>query len=390
MKILIVSSYLPYPLIDGGKVRLYNLLKNLNEKHEITLICEKRKNQTLEDEEEVLKVCKKLITINRSKAWSIKNISKSLLSFDSLLITSHTNSDFKKKIKNEIDSEKYNLIHVETFYVFQNLPKTDIPIVVVEHNVEYEVYEKFASKSSFIIRPGLKYDILKLKRKEKLVWGRANKVIAVSKKEQKIIGKNSEVVPNGVDLKKFKFIKKNLNKKEKKVLFIGNFGWIQNRDSAAFIIKNIWPKILSKNPDYKLWIVGKNIPENIKTLADSSIIFDENAPKNTELIFQEADVLLAPIRVGGGTNFKILEAMASGTPVVTSMLGNEGIQAEKNSQILIAEKPEEYVSAIDTILNDNYLFKKISRNARIFIEENFDWNKIALKLESVYESLIKK
>lgn len=389
MKILMISSYLPYPLLDGGKIRLYNLLKFLNENHEVTLICEKRPNQTKSDEDEVRKICSKLISIDRPKAWSVKNVSKSLLSLEPLLLATHTNKKMKNYIKSELESSKYSLIHVETFYVMQNLPKTNVPIVLAEHNIEYQVYEKYAEKASVLLRPGLKYDIIKLKRKEKDAWKRATKVIAVSKKEQKIIGINTDLVPNGVDLEKFKFTKKNFNRKEKKVLFIGNFSWVQNRDSAAFIIRNIWPKVIQKNSNARLWIVGKQIPNSLKENTDKSIVFDENAPRETELIFQEADLLLAPIRVGGGSNFKTLEAMAVGTPVITSGLGNEGIMAKDGSEILIAEKPEDYARQCINILSDNYLYEKISRNARLFIEENFDWKMISLKLESIYNSVAK-
>ncbi len=390
MKILIISSYLPYPLLDGGKIRLFNLLKLLNEKHEITLICEKRPNQTKNDEDEVSKICQKLITVERPKAWSFGNVTKSLLTLDSFLTTTHKNREMKKKISEELSNSNFDLIHIETFYVMQNLPKTNLPVVLVEHNVEYQVYQKYADKASLVARPGLGYDILKLKRREKEAWKKAKKVVAVSPKEQKIIGPNTELVPNGVDLNKFKFFKKDSGNKIKKVLFIGNFNWVQNRDSAAFIIRNVWPKMIVKNDNLRLWIVGKNIPDSIKEGADKSIVFDENAPTETELIFQEADLLLAPIRVGGGSNFKILESMATGTPVVTSALGNEGIEAAKGSEILIAEKPEEYARLATSILEDKYLYEKISRNGRQFIEENFGWEKIAARLESVYKEVIKK
>lgn len=384
-----ISSYLPYPLLDGGKIRLYNLLKYLNEKHEVTLISEKRPNQTISDEVEVRKICKNLITVDRPKAWSVKNVSKSIFSLDPLLLATHTNKEMQSKIKFELENNQYDLIHVETFYVMQNLPKTKVPIVLAEHNIEYQVYEKYAEKSSIFLRPALNYDVLKLKRKEQASWKLASQVIAVSRKEQKLIGPKTELVPNGVDLEKFKFTKKNLNRKEKKVLFIGNFNWIQNRDSAAFIIRNIWPKVIQKNENAKLWIVGKQIPDSLKANADKSIVFDEDAPRETELIFQEADVLLSPIRVGGGSNFKILESMAVGTPVITSSLGNEGIMAKEGSEILIAEKPEDYARVCINILSDTYLYEKITRNARLFIEENFDWRMISLKLENIYKASAK-
>ena len=286
MKILMVASYLPYPLIDGGKIRLYNLIKLLSEKHEITLVCE-RTNQSEKEIEELRKICKKLIVYNRPKAWTVGNILKTAFSLNPLLVSIHSHKAFAKMISEELNSNSFDLIHVETFYVMQNLPKTNLPIVLVEHNIEYKVYEKYARNALIFLRPFLYFDVLKLKRIEKKMWKKANKLIAVSSKEQKAMGAKTYLVPNGVDINKFKLKKIDTFKKTKKVLFIGNFKWVQNRDSINYIIKNIWPLITSRSYDFeiKLWVVGKNIPESVKKLATSSIIIDENAPNETELIF---------------------------------------------------------------------------------------------------------
>src|SRR5664279_744412 len=129
MKILVISSYLPFPLFSGGQVRLYNLIKELSAKHEITLICERRPNQTSDDIAEVEKICKKVITVSRRKQWSFKNIVKSGISSHSFLVTGHTVDAMKKKITEELEQTAYDRIHVETFYVFQNIPITAVPIV---------------------------------------------------------------------------------------------------------------------------------------------------------------------------------------------------------------------------------------------------------------------
>jgi polysaccharide biosynthesis protein PslH len=391
MRILMISSYLPYPLYSGGHIRLYNLIKNLSENHEIVLICEKRSNQNLSDIEALRKICKKVLTVERKKQWSIGNVFKTGFSLDPFLITGHRLPEMKKKIKKILSEESFDLIHVETFYVMQNLPKVNIPVVLAEHNVEYLVYERYAKKASLFLRPVFYADILKLKRIEKKFWILADKLIAVSTSEAKLMGRNDvEVIPNGVDIEKFSQKKIAKNNSIKKVLFIGDFKWIQNKDSAAYIIKNIWPKVTSNNANVKLWIVGKNIPDSIKKLGNGSIIFDENAPSATEEIFKSADILLSPIRVGGGTNFKILESMAVGTPVITTSLGNEGINAKNQEEIIICDKPEEFADETLRLLSDEYLYEKISRRGRKFIEENFDWKNITKKLEDVYLSLVNK
>lgn len=402
MKILVVSSYLPYPLFSGGQVRLFNILKNLSRSHEITLICEKRTYQTEKDVEEVKKICKKVITVQRKKQWSLSNILKTGFSAKSFLITGHTSSDMKKLIEKELKEKDYDLIHVETSYVLQNLPKTSIPIVLVEHNVEYMVYKKYADKAPLIIKPLLYFDVLKLKKQEETFWKKATKLIAVSETEKEIMktclppvcrqdraGREQDVmvVPNGVDTDRFSIdekLKEN-NKKELTVLFIGDFKWMQNRDSAEFILTKIWPKIDPKL-NAKLIIVGKHIPDNIKALKKENVLFDENA-LDTVKVYRQADILLAPIRIGGGTSFKILEAMASGVCVITTDLGAQGLSVVSGKHVLVGNTEEEIVSKLELLLTNEELRKKLIISARKFVEEKYDWKKIVNVLESVYKSV---
>src|SRR6266571_3410274 len=147
MKILMVSSYLPYPLLSGGQVRLYNLIKELSAKHEITLICEKREYQTEKDIKEVEKICKKVITVSRGKQWSLQNIIKSGVLRNSFLVIGHTHKAMQEKIAEELAEDKFDLIHVETFYVMQNIPQVNLPMVLVEHNIEYQVYQRFVDRA---------------------------------------------------------------------------------------------------------------------------------------------------------------------------------------------------------------------------------------------------
>lgn len=388
MKILMVSSFLPYPLVNGGHIRLYNLLKNLSKTYEVTLICEKREFQKESDIDEVKKFCKKVITVNRKKQWSFENILKSGFSLESFLVVGHTSSEMKNKIKNELMEDNFDLIHVETFYVMQNLPETSIPIVLVEHNIEYLVYKRFADRSSFFLRPFLNWDVRKMERKEKFFWRKAKIIVAVSENEKKTMNAD-KVLPNGVDIEKFKM--KDTELRKKRVLFIGDFKWLENRDTVKWIIKKIWPELKSRihGLDIKLWIVGKKIPNNIKDLSqDPGVIFDENAPKDTSQIYRKSFILLSPIRMGGGTSFKILEAMSSGVPVITTSLGAEGIT--NSNELIVANDPMEISVAILKLMNDKIYYDNIAKRARSLIEERFDWRIIVKQLEKVYNTAADK
>lgn len=400
MKILLVSSFLPYPLFSGGHIRLYNIIKGLSKNHEITLVCEKRGYQTKEDIKEVEKFCRKVKVVDRKKQWGFSNIIKTCFSVYAFLVVGHTNEALKQAIVQLLNNEQFDLIHVETFYVYQNIPETQLPTVLIEHNIEYLVYKRFADKASIFLRPLLYLDIAKLKRYEQSVWEKATRLVAVSEQEKKLMNRGDVVVvPNGVDVNKFKVHPDKVGTKfkvtngEKRILFIGDFKWVQNRDAVEWILTAIWPEFrISKfeiRNSLKLWIVGRNIPDSIKKLAtNNSVIFDEDAPADTSLIYQKADILLAPIRVGGGTSFKILEAMAAGVPVVTTSLGIEGIGARDKEEVLIADDAKGLSRQVLNVLQDNEIRIKLINNARKLIEERYDWRKIVKRLEEVYESAV--
>ncbi|HZE86576.1 MAG TPA: glycosyltransferase family 4 protein [Methylomirabilota bacterium] len=415
MKILMVSSYLPYPLFSGGQVRLYNLIKELSSKHEITLICEKRPQQTFDDIKEVEKICKKVITVDRRKQWSLENIIKSAASVHSFLVTGHTNPEMKQLIMDELIRETFDLIHVETFYVMQNLPmsllqrqesiqknvdshfrgddrKDGLPIVLVEHNIEYQVYKRYVDRAPAPLRPFLALDVAKIKREEEKFWQKATKVVAVSNDDKKIIeqaGIHPAIVANGVNIDAF-FFKQKSETKVKKLLFIGDFKWLQNRDALKFIIEDIWPKIsLESTIKAQLWIVGRTIPDSIKALTDDpDVLFDEESSvKPTPEIFQEADILLAPIRVGGGTSYKILESMSSGTPVVTMSLSADAIGAKESEQIMVGNSAEELAAKTLQLLQNEKKYQKVAKGGRKLIEEKYSWQTIAKHLDQVYKEV---
>ncbi len=403
MKILMVSSYLPYPLHSGGHIRLFNILKRLSNKHEVTLVCEKRSHQSEKDIKEVEKICHKVITIPRIKQWSLSNILKTGFSNKPFLLTGHYLSKMREELEEVLKKEKFDLIHVETFYVAQNLPavrqglpEIKLPIAIVEHNIEYDVYKRYAQKAPIFLSPLLSLDVFKLKYHEEKVWESADTIVAVSQQDKNIIqpfNKNVHVVPNGVDVEKFKIknLKLKTDKNEKTILYIGDFKWVQNRDAVEFILKKIWPTLISniknKKLNMKLWIVGKNIPKNLKNIHGENVEFDENATDDTTEIFKKTDILLAPIRVGGGTSYKILEAMTSGVPVVTTMMGATGLGAENEKEVIIADTEDEMIAGVNTLLKDNDLFMKIAKNARELIEKKYNWDKIVVDLEKIYKKM---
>lgn len=391
MKILMLTPYLPYPLMSGGQIRSYNLLKNLSQKHEITLFSFIRKDEEKKYLPELQKFCTKIEVFKRRPAWSIKNIILAGFTLYPFLVSIYLSFKLRKAIKKELEKEKYDLIHAETFYVMPNIPKTSVPILLVEQTIEYIVYQHFVENIKIPpLKWLLKIDVAKIKYWEKHYWEKAHMVIAMSQSDKKIMHALSpnlkiEIVPNGVD---FNFFNKSKEKAGERptILFVGNFKWLQNREAVATLIKEVWPKIISKIPQIKLWIVGQNPTSEITSLATDNIIIDQSV-KDIRVAYLNSDVLLAPIHGSGGTRFKILEAMASGIPVVTTSIGIEGIDAENEKEVLIRDNSEKMADSVVKLLKDRFYYQDLTTRARNLVKENYNWENIGEKLDKIYKEV---
>ncbi|MFZ5845288.1 MAG: hypothetical protein ACOY0S_02360, partial [Patescibacteria group bacterium] len=162
MKILFVSAILPYPLHSGGQIRIYHLLKQLALHHKISLFA------FIRDPEERtlvrhLSFCRKVELVLRGRAWQPRYLISALGKYPFLLST-YNSHQMRLRLQKELETEKYDLIHLEPFYVWPALPRTHFPLVVAEHNIEYRVYSDYVRRSPWIpLRPLMYADVLKLR-----------------------------------------------------------------------------------------------------------------------------------------------------------------------------------------------------------------------------------
>ena len=392
MKILMLTPYLPYPLHSGGQIRSYNLIKNLSQKHQITLFSFIRSAKELVHIAELEKYCTKVKVFKRRQAWDPRNILISALTPYPFLVAIYLSKSVKNAIRRELASN-YDLIHAETFYVMPNLPKpTNIPTLLVEQTIEYMVYQRFVEDFKFfLLKPLLYFDVLKIKLWEKYFWQKATRLAAMSQSDKQIMEKSVkdrkvDVVANGVDVEHFteSRIAKAVNQT---ILFVGNFKWLPNKDAAKFLVTDIWPKIHQQLPRAKLWIVGRNPTSEILDLSNQKNVTVSGEVDDIREAFQKSSVLLAPIRNGRGTKYKVLEAMASQVPVVTTKLGIEGIAAINQSSVLIAETADGLADKTIQVLTDKNLAEKLAANGKKLVYNQYSWQAISKELDQIYQQL---
>lgn len=396
MKILMLTPYLPYPPSSGGQIRSYNLIKQLSKEHEITL-CSLIKFDSEEKYVKNLKpFCKNIYVFKRAKKpWTISNIFNTGFSAFPFLVIRNFSKDQKTALKKIIETEKFDLIHAETFYVSPHIPKTDIPIVLVDQTIEYQVYSHFMNNFKIpFLRPLLMIDVLKIRYWEKYFWKKAARVVAVSERDaamMKYLVKDLKVtvIPNGVG----EDLMGNVNLHFKKtILFMGNYAWLQNVEAARILCRDIFPKILAKIPDCKLIIAGQNT-DKISDLSSAHVELKDFAVDDIESVkkaYQENGIMVAPLYGPGGTRLKILAAMASNMPVVTTDIGTEGIGGVHMESILVSKEDTGLAELAVKVLEDIKLYEKIAINARKLVEEKYSYASIAKKLSNVYKEVVEK
>ncbi len=397
MKVLMVTPYVPYPPSSGGQIRTYNLLKHLSKYNEITLVALYKNEKEKAYYPHLKSLCKEIYLCKRpEKPWEFNTITRTIFSLKPFLVVRNFSVEAKDIIRELLNKENFDVIHAETFYVMPHIPRTKTPIVLVEQTIEYQVYKHFVRSLPWYFRAMMYFDvdITKLKFWEKYYWKKANIVVAVSTPDEKIIKTEeprikTSIIPNGAGDEMIvpTLTKKNL--KNPVVFFQGNFYWLQNSEAAQYIINKIFPIIKANgNKKIKVVIAGQNA--NKCQTADSKVeivnIKTDDIAKVKEL-FGKATVFIAPIFGPGGTRLKILAAMGSGVPVISTPTGVEGLDVVGGQDVFIASSPDEFVKRIMELINSPTKFEQMRKNALKLVKEKYQWDKIAEKLESVYRNL---
>lgn len=386
-----LTPYLPYPLVSGGQIRTYNLLKHLSKHHDITLFSLIKDESERSHLTELKKYCQKITLFKRTKnPFVLRNILLAGFSPYPFVVTRNLPLGMRQAVQTELSRAKYDLIHAETFYMMPNIPVTAIPIILAEQTIEYLGYQDYMKKANPILRPLLAIDIAKIKYWERYFWKKADKLITMSEEDKDFIEHelgsltNTSVVANGVDLDFFSAVKKRLPK-DPTVLFVGTFKWLPNIEAVEEIVKKIWPRILQQLPTAKLKIVGFSPTAKIKAYAHNPSIEVLGGIDDIRDAFATAHVLLAPIRSGKGTRYKVLEAMITGTPVVATTLAAEGLDLQSGEDVLIADSVEELADATIKLLKDQQLQKRLGAAGQKIVRRGYSWDIIAKELDSVYK-----
>lgn len=398
MKVCNFSPYPVYPPRFGGQIRTYSINEVLSHTHKISqfsfvLIRFKTNKIVLKSWE---------VDINNNfkeynhvfPPFYVVSLFYYLNKLNPYVISSNLlDLSSPKTFKDELNS--CDIVQVESPYFFKWVYKQarraskKIPVILSEHNVEY-LYEKAARPDNYLSN----LTILKIKELEQFAIDNADRIFAVSEEDalnlEKIYSANRDkidIIPNGVDTRKFNIVSENKDNLKKKLNLQGKqivlFSGSTNTPNyeALKIIRNIASKI---NDEQIIFLIAGSLGSGYKSTKN---IYYTGKVDDISPYFQIADIAINPMVSGSGTNLKMLEYLASCLPTISTKVGARGLGLQNNVHAIIAEA-DDFTENILYLLDNEPLRDNLRRNGRRLVEEKYDWRKIAEKIMTIYESLV--
>jgi len=409
LKILWLSHLIPYPPKGGVLQRSYNLIRELAKYHDVYLLAFNQKElirplfdnyeEGLKEADfELSKFCKEYhylpIPCDNTPNGKIKLALSSLLSPTSYTVNWLKSNEMNLKIKETIDRIDFDVVHFDTISLAPYLKKfKHVKTVLDHHNIESSMLFTRTNKEKNLIKKFyFLQEAIKLRYYEKKLCKKFDLNITCSDIDLERLLKispqiNGEVIPNGVDIEFF--YPKNVKKDKNSLIFAGGLSWYPNADAMSYFSRQIWQKLKSYNPSVVMNVVGKSPSKELVELAKIDSNFKVHGfVDDVRLYIDKAQVYVCPIRDGGGTKLKILDALAMGSAVVAHPKSVEGIEVVDGESVLLAETPEQFCTQIQKLITNEELTNKLSENGRALAVEKYSYLEIGIKLANEMEKLM--
>ncbi|WP_144392665.1 glycosyltransferase family 4 protein [Pleionea sediminis] len=406
MKILWLSHFIPYPPKGGVLQRGYHLVKETAKHHELHLLAFNQKallkplfssveEGVRQSKEHLSDYCKSITLVDLPA--DNHRFSKYWIALKSLITAPYTmnwlfSKEYGQAIIEILAKEKFDYIHFDTISLapFKKYCG-DIPTSLDHHNIESHMLLRRAQKESNLLKKMYYYqEGVRLEKYEKMYCPQFNFNFTcsdVDTQRLKDISPKSKVftIPNGVDVNFFKPNKE--VPKEKRLIFIGRLNWYPNTEAIRFIVKEIWPRIKDLDSELVFDIVGANPPDDVVALAEQEERLNVHGfVDDISYFFDSAIAYICPIKDGGGTKLKILDALASANAIIADPIACEGIDVTAEENVLFAVTGDEYAAQIKRVLDDETVRTKLEENARQLAEKKYAFESIGKALSDLFNT----
>lgn len=405
MRITFVTQIVPYPPHGGVLQRGFNLLRELGRKHEVQLLAFHHPDELPHGEplarsrEELGKFCAEL---EYFPLWPKQSSLHKLAAFAAgavypkpFSVLAHKSSALARRIDEICRTREPDVLHLDTIALAPlRQYRGNVPTVLAHHNIESQLMKRRAEhEAGAAARMYVRAQTERLIRYEQQQADKFALNITVSDADARMLkqicpGAKTAVVPNGVDTEYFA---PRLGEETPALIYTGGMNMFANRDAVEWFIDAIWPRIKAAVPDVRFFAIGQRpSPRIVAAAASDPAIKAPGFVDDVRPWVAKSAVYVVPLRVGGGTRLKMVDAMAQGKPIVATSVGAEGIDGENGKHFLLADDAESFARTVIDLLRDQNRRKQLGASARERAEQRYAWPMLSEALARHYARVVEE
>lgn len=397
MKILFLTPHLPSPPTWGGARRMHGLISGLAVSHDVSVLSFVEPNG---DHEQAVRAtrqyCSEVVTIPNGR-YELSGSRKRGLQLESLVSPSsyerlvYRRPAFQAALERMLGRGRYDIIAPAFPWMGYYSFPGDANVVLDEHNIEYDILRRTAAAETTLARRLYNYvEHAKVRREEQGIWRKVSGCSLASARDEGIVRRQhprlqTAVVPNGVDTRYFR--PGSVPVEPMTLVFFGALSYYPNTDGLLFFLRDVMPRIRRRYPSVRLLVVGPGAAQALAAWASENVVVT-GLVDDVRPYLERAAVAIVPLRIGGGTRLKIVEAMAMGKAVISTRIGAEGLSVSDEKDILLADTAEEFAVGVCRLLSDTTLARRLGSAARRLVEDRYDWRISVRELERLYERVL--
>lgn len=398
LKVLFLSQRFPFPMDTGGKIRTAKMLEQLNNVFDITLVSNLESPKDDQYLEQVKSLCADFHAVPWKEATkrTVKfyvRLFRSLFSRYPFTVINDYSAEMEAVLLRLTKKKRFDLLICDYLQPSLNFKRLNgAPTLLFEHNIESMIPRRhFETACNPITKFFWWLQWRRMERYEMEACHEFTGTVTVSETDKEGLKEfgfeNVFAIPTGVDTEYFSPREDRI--KENSLVFTGSMDWLPNEDAIQFFVRDILPRIKHKVPDITLTVVGRNpsrrLLNEIKAHPEVTITgrVDDVRP-----YMSSHTLYIIPLRIGGGTRIKAYEAMAMGRAIISTQVGVEGLPVRHGEELIIADEPEEFASAILQLLEDAVARAKLERNARSLVQRHFGWKAVGESFADVCRRVV--
>jgi sugar transferase (PEP-CTERM/EpsH1 system associated) len=387
MRLLCLTSRLPYPPNRGDRLRAFHIIEHLAGKHELTLVSFIGREAEREYIPALQNYCEAVHVIQRPAVRSAVNAGLNIWRPEPLQSLYYRDRAMQQLIDRLLAGGRFDTAYIHLFRMAPYLASkpelyrvVDLTDVISQEVVKSLPYRPWLWRMVYALeRP-------RMVRFEQRVAESFEETWLIAEPDRQALAAvcpqaNIQVVPNGVNIETFRPL--NTPPEPDSLIFVGHMGVFHNVDAAVYLTKEILPRVQQSFPNCQLTIAGAEPAPQVQQLAQYPGVTVTGFVPDLNAYLNQAAIFVAPLRFAAGVQNKVLEAMAAGKPVVTTPLVNAGIGAEPDRDLIITDGAEEMARQIVRLLANSDLCRGIGTAARSYVRQNFSWNHAVRRMDEI-------